>query len=135
MQQLHGALAALLPPTWQLWLDGGHNQGAAAILADQLAAWSDRPVHLLIGMKQTKNPASFLAPLLPHAATAWAIAEPGQHLALPIETLIAAAPTLRPGPDLHGALSQLAGPPARVLICGSLHLAGEALKHDGTQPD
>jgi dihydrofolate synthase/folylpolyglutamate synthase len=139
LQQLHGALASLLPPTWQLWLDGGHNEGAATILADQLTAWSDRPVHLLIGMKQTKNPATFLARLLPHATTAWAVAEPAQHLALPIETLIAAAPTLHPGPDLRGALTQLAGPPApgpvsRVLICGSLHLAGEALKLDGTLP-
>jgi dihydrofolate synthase/folylpolyglutamate synthase len=135
LQRLHGALAARLPPTWQLWLDGGHNEGAAAILADQLAAWSDRPIHLLIGMKQTKDPQTFLARLLPHAATAWAVAEPGQHQALPIKTIIAAAPTpIHPGPDIRGALAQIAGPPARVLICGSLHLAGEALKLDGTLP-
>jgi dihydrofolate synthase/folylpolyglutamate synthase len=131
MQRLRGRLSHHLPPDWDLWLDGGHNEGAAAILADHLATWSDRPIHLLIGMKQTKDPQAFLAPLLPFAATVSAVAEPAQHQALPIESIIAASHGIAtPGPDVRSALSRLAGNPAHVLICGSLHLAGEVLKLD-----
>ena len=133
MQRLTGRLAALLPPDWELWLDGGHNPGAGAALAEHLAGWSDRPVHLGVGMKQAKDSAEFLRPLLPLAASVWAVAEPGQHLALPVEAIVAASGGVaRPGPEVAAALAQLdrqAGP-ARVLICGSLYLAGEVLKTD-----
>ena len=87
LQRLHGALAALLPPDWELWLDGGHNPGAAAALARQLAGWADRPAHLVVGMKAGKDPGGFLCPLLPHAASVWAVQEPGQHLGLPPEAV------------------------------------------------
>jgi dihydrofolate synthase/folylpolyglutamate synthase len=136
LQRLYGALAPMVPPAWELWLDGGHNEGAAAILAEQLAAWADRPVHLLIGMKQTKDPETFLTRLLPFAASVWAVAEPGQHQALPVETIMQAGGAgVRRGPKVRSALGQLGGPAARVLICGSLHLAGEVLKLDGARPD
>lgn len=134
MQRLTGALAARLPADWSLWLDGGHNPGAGVVLADHLAGWADRPVHLLVGMKQSKDAAEFLRPLLPYAASVWAVREPGQHLALPIEAIIeASGGVARAGGTVAAALDQIAaqpGPPARVLICGSLYLAGEVLKHD-----
>ena len=44
-----------------------------------------KPTHLIVGMKQSKDSAEFLRPMLPHATTLWAVAEPGQHLALPVE--------------------------------------------------
>ncbi|MBB2155237.1 bifunctional folylpolyglutamate synthase/dihydrofolate synthase [Gluconacetobacter diazotrophicus] len=132
MQRLGGALAGLLPPGWELWLDGGHNPGAGQALADVLAGWSDRPVHLVVGMKQTKDAAGFLSPMLPHAASVQAVAEAGQHLALPVEAIIAASSgRATPGPTLRAALGRLTGEPARVVICGSLYLAGVALEQDG----
>ncbi len=136
LQRLHGHLAALLPDGFELWLDGGHNQGAGAVLAQQLAAWSDRPVYLAVGMKQSKDAAGFLAPLLPYAAGVWAVAEARQHLAMPVEGVIAASGgAALPGPGLSGAFAQIARrPPGRVLICGSLYLAGEALRQDGSEP-
>ncbi|HEY1935114.1 MAG TPA: folylpolyglutamate synthase/dihydrofolate synthase family protein [Acetobacteraceae bacterium] len=133
LQRLHGRLANMLPPDWELWLDGGHNPGAGVVLADYIAAWSDRPTHLIVGMKQAKDSAEFLRPLLPHAATVWAVAEPDQHLALPVEAIVAASGNLaRPGPTVADALHAVAheAGPARVLICGSLYLAGEVLKQD-----
>ncbi len=133
MQRLEGRLTRHIPPGWELWLDGGHNPGGGVVLAEQLREWSDRPVHLVVGMKQAKDSAEFLRPLLPHAASVWAVAEPGQHLALPVEAIIAASGGVaRPGPTVVDALAKLsAGPgPARVLICGSLYLAGEVLKQD-----
>jgi len=134
MQRLHGRLAALLPADWELWLDGGHNPGAGVVLAEHLAGWADRPVHLIVGMKQAKDSAEFLRPLLPHAASLWAVAEPGQHLALPVAAIVAASGGVaRPGPTVAAALRALPreGGPARVLICGSLYLAGEVLKAEG----
>ncbi len=137
LQRLDGRLARVLPAGWELWLDGGHNPGAGEALARTLADWADRPLHLLVGMKQGKHPAGFLAPLLPLATTLWAVSEPGQHLALPVEAVVAASGgRARPGPRVADALAALAlGPPGRVLICGSLYLAGEVLKADGWTPE
>ena len=124
-------MARLLPPEWELWLDGGHNAGAGEALADHLAGWSDRPLHLIVGMKQGKDSASFLRPLLIHATSTLAVAEPGQHLAATVEAIIAASDgQARPGPTVREALRQLSGPSSRVLICGSLYLAGLVLRDD-----
>jgi dihydrofolate synthase / folylpolyglutamate synthase len=137
LQRLHGRLAALLPENFELWLDGGHNAGGGAALAEQLARWSDRPTHLVIGMKRGKASDGFLAPLLPHAASLHAVAEPGQHLAMaPADILAAAGGRGQAGPTVAEALVKLRdAAPGRVLVCGSLYLAGEVLKADGTLPD
>jgi dihydrofolate synthase/folylpolyglutamate synthase len=134
MQRLTGRLAGLVPAGWELWLDGGHNPGGGMAIAEQLrGAWADRPVHLVVGMKKAKDTRVFLAPLLPLAAGIAAVSEPGQYSALPVEAIVEASDgRARPGPTVEAALRALpAGPPARVLICGSLYLAGEVLKADG----
>jgi dihydrofolate synthase / folylpolyglutamate synthase len=133
LQRLHGRLADLLPRDWELWLDGGHNPGAGVVLAEHLQGWGDRPVHLVVGMKQAKDSAEFLRPLLPVAKTVWAVREPEQHSALPVEAIVAASGGIaRPGPRVADALRAIprTATPARVLICGSLYLAGEVLKLD-----
>jgi dihydrofolate synthase/folylpolyglutamate synthase len=134
LQRLTGRLAATLPAGWELWLDGGHNAGAGLVIGQHLAeAFADRPAHLIVGMKGGKQAGEFLKPLLPHATTLWAVQEPGQHLAMPVEAIIAASGgAARVGGTVEGALAALPkdGPPARVLICGSLYLAGEVLKLD-----
>ena len=135
LQRLTGHLASRLPVGWELWLDGGHNPGGGEALAAQLAIWRDRPVHLVVGMKQAKDSAEFLRPMIPLAASLWAVSEPEQHNALPIEAIIAASGGIaRPGPCITDALRQLPREdgPARVLICGSLYLAGEVLKQDAS---
>ncbi len=133
LQRLGGPLADTLPPGWELWLDGGHNPGAGEALAETLrgAAWRDRPLHLLVGMKRGKGAAAFLAPLLPLAETAWGVAEPGQHLAMsPEEVAAASGGVARAAGTVGAGLTAVpkSGPPSRVLICGSLYLAGEVLK-------
>ncbi len=134
LQRLGAPLAALLPSDWELWLDGGHNPGAGVVLAEHLRTWGDRPVHLVVGMKQAKDATEFLRPLVPFATTIWAVAEPGQHDARPVEAIVeASGGVARPGPQVADALRALprGTGPARVLICGSLYLAGEVLKHRG----
>jgi len=133
MQRLTGRLAAMLPEGWELWLDGGHNAGAGRVIAQHLRTWRDRPLHLLVGMKKGKASEDFLRPLIPWADTLLAVAEPGQHLAMTVdEILTASGGAARPGGTVAEALAMLpkAGRPARVLICGSLYLAGEVLKAD-----
>ncbi len=137
LQRLDGPLTSLLPGDWELWLDGGHNPGAGVVLAEHLVGWADRPVHLVIGMKQAKDTAEFLRPLLPLAATVWAVREPNQHAALPVEAIIEASGGIaRPGPRVADALQKIPRRPgpARVLICGSLYLAGEVLQMAAEPP-
>jgi len=132
LQKLQGGLVDLLPPSSELWLDGAHNPGGGQALAEQLDAWGS-PTILVVGMKQSKDVVEFIAPLLSRSKKIFAVAEPGQHLALPVEKIIAASGGIAiPGPDVTGALAQITSP-ARVLICGSLYLAGEVLKLNETQ--
>ena len=129
LQALQGHLLTLLPEGSSLFLDGAHNPGGGQALAEQLDRW-EGPTTLLVGMKNSKDVREFLAPLLPRASRVFAVAEPGQHLALPVAEVIAASGGVAlPGPDVAGALRQITAP-TRVLICGSLYLAGEVLKLD-----
>ena len=134
LQRLHGALARRLPAGFELWLDGGHNAGAGVALAAHLQGWRDRPLHLVVGMKKGKASEAFLRPLIPFATSLHAVAEPGQHLAMPVEDIVAASGGVaQPGPTVAEALAKIARdqPPGRVLVCGSLYLAGEVLKAEG----
>jgi dihydrofolate synthase/folylpolyglutamate synthase len=146
MQRLtHGKLADLLPPDSELWLDGGHNadggQAIAAALAD-LEERVSRPLVLIVGMLTTKDCAGFLqnfsglarrvitVPIhQDKAVPAAELAEVAGNVGIPalarddLENAIAVAGKL----DLH--------PAPRVLITGSLYLAGEVLALNGTPPE
>jgi dihydrofolate synthase/folylpolyglutamate synthase len=134
MQRLtSGPLVAMLPPGWELWLDGGHNPGAGKVLAEAVAAWRDRPLYLVVGMLNTKDASGFLAPLAACAKRLHAVTIPGEENALPAARIaetaralgIASEETASVGAALRAIASR--DGPARVLICGSLHLAGIVL--------
>jgi dihydrofolate synthase/folylpolyglutamate synthase len=133
----HGPLAESLPPGWELWLDGGHNPGAGQVLAAATAAWRDRPLYLVVGMLNTKDAGGFLAPLAPHAQTLYALTIPGEENALPAARIAATARALGIAAEETGSVAAALraivenGKPARVLICGSLHLAGVVLAENG----
>ena len=130
LQRLTGKLAAKLPEGSELWLDGAHNPGGALVLAEHLAGWTG-PTTLIVGMKQSKDVGEVLRILAPRAAAIFAVAESEQHLALPVERIIEASNGVaKAGPDIEGAFAQITVP-TRVLICGSLYLAGEVLKLEG----
>ena len=138
LQQLtHGPLVAQLPANWSLWLDGGHNAAAA----EALAAWLGRdrkPLRLIYGMLNTKAAADFLRPLAPLTERLEAIAIPGEPNSLSPEAAAeharacGIAATARPSLDaaMAAALAD-SGPEGRVLICGSLYLAGKVLAENG----
>ncbi|MEX2644313.1 MAG: folylpolyglutamate synthase/dihydrofolate synthase family protein [Acetobacterales bacterium] len=134
MQKLtRGPLATLLPPGWELWLDGGHNPDAAAAVAAVMDGWDDRPVHLVVGMMGSKDPAGFAAPLLQRATSATAVGIPGYEHAMPAAEL-AAALGIPAADSVADAITASIGrtpEPARVLICGSLYLSGTVLRENG----
>ncbi len=132
-----GPLAQSLPDGWELWLDGGHNPGAGAVLAEAAAAWHDRPLYLIVGMLNTKDATGFLAPLAARARQLWAVTIPGEPNALPAAAIAGAARSIglvaHEAPSVAAAIAAIAAEPdpARVLICGSLHLAGVVLADNG----
>ena len=133
-----GALASILPPDWELWLDGGHNAAAGQALAEALGAWRDRPLHLVAGMMNSKAAQDFLAPLAPLAAGLYTVAIPGEANSFTAveaaDAAKAAGFAAQPAADIATALDRIAGDaagPGRVLICGSLYLAGRVLAENG----
>jgi dihydrofolate synthase/folylpolyglutamate synthase len=124
-------------PGWEVWLDGGHNPGCGEVLGMVAAGWRDRPLHLVAGMLNTKDAAGFLRPLAPYAKSLKAVTIPGEENALSAEEIAAdageAGIPAHPAPSLAAALAAIAGESegGRVLICGSLHLAGVVLADNG----
>jgi len=132
-----GPLANRLPDGWELWLDGGHNPAAAAVLAEQAARWHDMPLDAIVGMLNSKEPDPFLETLAPHVRRLRAVAIPGEENSLPASAIAASAQAagieVAEAENVASALDDLAGgeSPARVLICGSLYLAGRVLAENG----
>jgi dihydrofolate synthase / folylpolyglutamate synthase len=130
-----GRLAALLPEDCELWLDGAHNPAGGAALAATARQWRDRPLRLVFGMLATHDPRGFLEALAPSVERLAAVAIPGEDNALPAVALVAAASALgiaaESAPGIAAAVSAAAAPGARVLICGSLYLAGRVLAENG----
>ena len=134
-----GPLADRLPDGWELWLDAGHNPAAGQALAGALADWRDRPLHLIVGMLNTKDPVGFLAPLAALASDAACVSIPGEAATLSAAETLAAAQTAGltaiTTDGVEAALARIvAGEPAakaRVLICGSIYLAGTVLADNG----
>ena len=137
MQRLRRGPLVDLAPGAELWLDGGHNPAGGEALAATLAQMPARPTHLICGMLNTKDIAGYLRPLAPHAATLSAVSIPGEKNTLPAEVTAEVARTVgiaaTEAPSVAAALSTIAAtdPAARVLICGSLYLAGTVLRENG----
>ena len=145
MQRLpHGRLASLIPPESELWLDGGHNADGGRAIAAALADLEERvsrPLVLIVGMLSTKDCAGFLKNFSGLARRVITVPI-HQDKAVPAAELAEVArkvdlPALSRD-DLEGALD-LAGkldlhPAPRILITGSLYLAGEVLAANGTLP-
>ena len=145
MQRLsRGPLFEVLGEGWQVWLDGGHNGAAGTALAETLAADAsdgEAPLHLVFGMLNTKTSDAFLRPLADVAETLVAVAIPGEAASLSAEEAAAAARgaglPAATAENVTAAVRQIAeahppnGPPGRILICGSLYLAGQVLRDHG----
>ncbi|MBX9634817.1 MAG: bifunctional folylpolyglutamate synthase/dihydrofolate synthase, partial [Magnetospirillum sp.] len=129
-----GPLVDMLPPGWDLWLDGGHNPHAAHAIAAHAQGWHDKPLLAVFGMLSNKDVDGYFAPLAERFAALRAVAIPGEASTMSAEDAAAAATRhgcadALPVVSVEAALTELATRPgpARVLICGSLYLAGVVL--------
>ena len=135
-----GILAARLPEGWELWVDGAHNDSGAEVLAEHIGKWdSDKPLHIVTAMKKTKERSDFYPKLLPFAKTVTALDAPSADMMVAAQELCdylhalgyASAATAE---NLESALATLAfssSSPGRILVTGSLYLAGHVLKANG----
>ena len=140
LQQLRGGpLFEMLPKRSELWVDGGHNPSAARLVADYAKQnWQDElPLVLLFASLQSKDAAGTLRPFKGVAAEVLTLpieghdCRPPKELAELAESMGFAA---RPRSSLSYAMTALRNP-ARVLVFGSLYLAGELLALNGPLPD
>ena len=147
MQRLpRGPLVELAPRGAEVWLDGGHNPHGAAVVARTIADLEERtpkPLYLICGMLKTKDAAGFFSAFHGLARHVMTTAIAGEAASRGAGELYDAARTsgldASPADSLEDARMQISawsrarpfeGPP-RILICGSLHLAGLVLAENG----
>jgi dihydrofolate synthase/folylpolyglutamate synthase len=133
-----GPLVGLLPPGWELILDGCHNEGGAQVLAAWMAGQQDRPIDAVFGILSTKDALKIFEPLRPYLRRLRAVTIPDDRLSLPADAValaaratgIADAAASASVPAAVGELVRGEGP-ARIVIAGSLHFAGHILQDNG----
>jgi dihydrofolate synthase/folylpolyglutamate synthase len=146
MQRLGaGALVDQAPPGSEIWLDGGHNaeggRVAAAAVGD-LEERVSRPLVVIVGMMANKDASAFLANFAGLTRHIIAVQIPGREGVMPPDRLADAARALgmrvESSAGVEAALRSLARlsyeVPPRILIAGSLYLAGHVLAANGTPP-
>ena len=142
ISRLEGKLSAMLPPGHELWLDGAHNaHGAAALSAalDEMQRARPAPLVMILGMMNTRAPRDFLGAFRGRLAKVFAVTIPGEPNAHKAASIAAEAKAA--GFDAAERRSVVAAledaahvSGARVIICGSLYLAGHVLHRNGTPP-
>jgi len=131
-----GPLVEAAGPSAEVWLDGGHNPAAGMSLAKALSALPSRPLHLVCGMLNTKDIGGYLKPLGDIAQQLIAIDIPDEVNTLPAKTTSDEASKVGiPAGVAASALEAVtqcthSDPNARILICGSLYLAGSVLREN-----
>ncbi len=141
-----GRLVERAPAGAEIWLDGGHNPGAGEVIAEAMAAMEERqsrPLHLVIGMINTKDPIGFFRAFVDIAHNVYTVPIHGSDVGLdPVALALSAAEAgLKAVPmgSLGQALDAIrerseGGIPPRIMIGGSLYLAGNVLAENGTIP-
>jgi dihydrofolate synthase/folylpolyglutamate synthase len=124
----------------EIWLDGGHNPHAARALAQTMADFeekSPKPLVLISGMQENKDADGFFAAFSGLAASVFTVQadHPGSRTPLSVaEAAERAGLPAHPCASLEEAARHARGTgkkPLRILICGSLYLAGDVLKTHG----
>ena len=141
----HGRLVELAPEGSEVWLDGGHNPDGGRAIAAALADLEERvprPVVMIAGMLASKDCDGFLRNFTGLARRLIAVPVPASEKGVPAEELAERArniglPATSRG-TLDGAFEAVRkldlDPPPRILITGSLYLAGDVLRENGTLP-
>jgi dihydrofolate synthase/folylpolyglutamate synthase len=146
LQRLRGGpLISRAPAGAEVWLDGAHNEAGGRVLAEAMADFEEaapRPLVMICGTLSTKDTGAFLAHFKGLAREVIAVPIPGEHVARPADEVAAFAAraglAARVAPSVAAALDELATQdwpqPPRILIAGSLYLAGAVLEQNDSPP-
>ena len=121
----------------EVWLDGGHNPAAGHALVEALGRLPERPTYLVCGMLNTKDISGYLRPLASVSQTLYGVSIEGEAATLSAAETVASAQSVgmdaRECTSISEAISAIVTvePNARILICGSLYLAGRVLQENG----
>lgn len=132
----HGTLIDVAPEA-EIWLDGGHNKAAGHALAEALGRLPERNLHLVVGMLNTKDVAGYMEPLTARASSLYGVSIPGEAATMSAQETVDVAQKVgfdaRVADNVLGAVEEIIkiDPSARILICGSLYLAGKVLQENG----
>ncbi|WP_075997710.1 bifunctional folylpolyglutamate synthase/dihydrofolate synthase [Salaquimonas pukyongi] len=129
----------------EIWIDGGHNPQAAAMLVSELGKLRERDARkccLLAGMLTTKEPAEYFSAFegladfvvtvpVPDSEAGFS---PGELAAIAADCGLPAEPAENIQEGLQRCADRVQDEPCRILVCGSLYLIGEVLRQNATPP-
>jgi dihydrofolate synthase/folylpolyglutamate synthase len=136
MQQItSGKLIDRLPKGWEVWLDGAHNIAGAHIVSCIMDDWKDKPTYVISGFTRDRSARDFFSNFVGKvkfiggilvetelsAQKAEVVAEAAESLGIPAKAFDSIE-------DALAFLPTISDEPARVIFCGSLYLASDALK-------
>lgn len=134
-----GRLQRLQEGVTEIWLDCGHNDSAGEILAQQAEIWAQqdqKPQFLVLGMLDTKDVAGFVRPLLPYLSGVCVVPIRGEPSSLKFSEIQSRLARLTNSNNIcekNGVFSAIEflknSTPGgvRILVAGSVYLAGEVL--------
>ncbi len=129
-----GALVKLLPSSWQIWVDGAHNEAGAHVLSIWLSDQPIMPTYLLFGMTKGRDCQIFLENFVDkvkHVVGISIEAEPssysGEFVKNEAVKMDIPASTCASIEEALIAIVKMESEPARIIVCGSLYLAGDLL--------
>ncbi len=121
--------------TQEVWLDGGHNDSAGIMLAQQFETWQtqdNRPLHLIVAMVNRKTPSDFLDPLVPYVESITVTSIPDEDSSFSCDELFDLVQPLgfkavNKAVTAQEAVKSITDPTARILLTGSLYFVGYLL--------
>ena len=144
MQKLQGGkLSELIGDDFEIWLDGGHNVDASNILKKMIQRWKEEDIFLIIGMMKGKDPTAFIKKLIKNISGIYLLPIPEHQYIQPYEIKNELKKNINKNINIccslniKEALNSIKNTysSGKMIICGSLYLAGEILKADGYKID
>jgi dihydrofolate synthase/folylpolyglutamate synthase len=135
LQRIETGLSRLLPQGWELWLDGAHNAGGAAVISQWADAEEDKPLYMIFGTTRGKDAEAFFREFKGKATEVYGVQVKSEPRSYNAEDVVSIAHKTglkaKPAEDIKDAIENIlasSDEPGRVLVCGSLFLAADLSK-------
>ena len=134
-----GKLSKIIGKKFELWLDGGHNLDAARIIKTKIQSWKQQEVIIIMGMMNGKSPVSFLRKVMADISMLFLLPIANQNYIQPYEIKNKIRSRLKSKIEIHCSLDinealrtiKKRYSSGKIVVCGSLYLAGQILREDG----